>query len=202
MTKAFCRDSRAFGLSETVGNRSNRLNCRSRFRHKGRRFYRIELYITAFAIENIRAFCSVDIRICSNRNIDRAGSCTAANGDIGRTVDIGDSRVAGNFDFTGSGRFGRSFTDQGRLVIRNAQYAHDFGPIEEGCDCYACRNFSRAYIRHLIKAGEITGGRLATIHNLRYLLRLMERIRKAIEEDRYEEFRRDFFNHYDMSRNF
>ena len=114
MTKAFCRDSRAFGLSETVGNRSNRLNCRSRFRHKGRRFYRIELYITAFAIENIRAFCSVDIRICSNRNIDRAGSCTAANGDIGRTVDIGDSRVAGNFDFTGSGRFGRSFTDQGR----------------------------------------------------------------------------------------
>ena len=74
---------------------------------------------------------------------------------------------------------------RGGLVIRNAQYAHDFGPIEEGCDCYACRNFSRAYIRHLIKAGEITGGRLATIHNLRYLLRLMERIRKAIEEDRY-----------------
>ena len=54
-------------------------------------------------------------------------------------------------------RNGTCFTDQGRLVIRNAQYAHDFGPIEEGCDCYACRNFSRAYIRHLIKAGEITG---------------------------------------------
>ncbi len=99
-------------------------------------------------------------------------------------------------------RNGTCFTDQGRLVIRNAQYAHDFGPIEEGCDCYACRNFSRAYIRHLIKAGEITGGRLATIHNLRYLLRLMERIRKAIEEDRYEEFRSEFFSHYDMSRNF
>ena len=58
------------------------------------------------------------------------------------------------------------------------------------------------YIRHLLKAGEITGGRLATIHNLRYLIRLMERIRKAIEEDRFEEFRRDFFNKYDMSRNF
>lgn len=99
-------------------------------------------------------------------------------------------------------RNGTCFTDQGRLVIRNAKYARDFGPIEEGCDCYACRNFSRAYIRHLLKAGEITGGRLATIHNLRYLLRLMERIRKAIEEDRFEEFRRDFFNHYDMSRNF
>lgn len=99
-------------------------------------------------------------------------------------------------------RNGTCFTDSGRLVIRNAQYAHDFGPLEEGCDCYACRNFSRAYIRHLIKAGEITGGRLATIHNLRYLLRLMERIRKAIEEDRFEEFRRDFFSRYDMSRNF
>ena len=99
-------------------------------------------------------------------------------------------------------RNGTCFTDTGRLVIRNAQYARDFGPIEEGCDCYACRNFSRAYIRHLLKAGEITGGRLATIHNLRYLLRLMERIRKAIEEDRYEEFYRDFFSRYDMSRNF
>ena len=99
-------------------------------------------------------------------------------------------------------RNGTCFTDSGRLVIRNAQYAHDFGPIEEGCDCYACQNFSRAYIRHLMKAGEITGGRLATIHNLRYLLRLMERIRKAIEEDRFEEFRRDFFNKYDMTRNF
>ncbi|MBQ7487113.1 MAG: tRNA guanosine(34) transglycosylase Tgt, partial [Clostridia bacterium] len=72
-------------------------------------------------------------------------------------------------------RNGTCFTDQGRLVVRNAKYAHDFGPIEEGCDCYACQNFSRAYIRHLLKAGEITGGRLATIHNLRYLLRLMER---------------------------
>lgn len=99
-------------------------------------------------------------------------------------------------------RNGTCFTDSGRLVIRNAQYAHDFGPIEEGCDCYACRNYSRAYIRHLLKAGEITGGRLATIHNLRYLLRLMERIRQAIEEDRFEEFRRDFFNKYDMTRNF
>ena len=114
-----------------------------------------------------------------------------------RGVDMFDCVLA-----TRVARNGTCFTDQGRLVIRNAKYARDFGPIEEGCDCYACRNFSRAYIRHLLKAGEITGGRLATIHNLRYLLRLMERIRKAIEEDRFEEFRRDFFNHYDMSRNF
>lgn len=99
-------------------------------------------------------------------------------------------------------RNGTCFTDRGRLVIRNAKYARDFGPIEEGCDCETCRNFSRAYVRHLLKAGEITGARLATIHNLRYLLRLMERIRTAIEEDRYEEFRKEFFERYDMSRNF
>lgn len=99
-------------------------------------------------------------------------------------------------------RNGTCFTDRGRLVIRNAQYAHDFGPIEEGCDCYTCRNFSRAYVRHLLKAGEITGGRLATIHNLRYLLRLMERIRTAIDENRFESFRKEFFETYDMSRNF
>ena len=114
-----------------------------------------------------------------------------------RGVDMFDCVLA-----TRVARNGTCFTDNGRLVIRNAQYAHDFGPIEEGCDCYACQNYSRAYIRHLLKAGEITGGRLATIHNLRYLLRLMERIRKAIDEDRFEEFRRDFFNKYDMSRNF
>ena len=114
-----------------------------------------------------------------------------------RGVDMFDCVLA-----TRVARNGTCFTDGGRLVIRNAQYARDFGPIEEGCDCYACQNFSRAYIRHLLKAGEITGARLATIHNLRYLLRLMERIRAAIEEDRFEQFRRDFFAKYDMSRNF
>ena len=114
-----------------------------------------------------------------------------------RGVDMFDCVLA-----TRIARNGTVFTDKGRLVIRNAQYAHDFGPLEEGCDCYACQNFSRAYIRHLIKAGEITGGRLATIHNLRYLLRLMERIRRAIDEDRFEQFHHDFFANYDMSRNF
>ena len=116
---------------------------------------------------------------------------------VARGIDMFDCVLA-----TRVARNGTCFTDSGRLVIRNAQYARDFGPIEEGCDCYACQNFSRAYIRHLLKAGEITGARLATIHNLRYLLRLMERIRAAIEEDRFEQFRRDFFAKYDMSRNF
>ena len=114
-----------------------------------------------------------------------------------RGVDMFDCVLA-----TRVARNGTCFTDAGRLVIRNAQYARDFGPIEEGGDCYCCRNFSRAYVRHLLKAGEITGARLATIHNLRYLVRLMERIRLAIEENRFDAFRRDFFNRYDMSRNF
>ncbi|MDR3051665.1 MAG: tRNA guanosine(34) transglycosylase Tgt [Oscillospiraceae bacterium] len=99
-------------------------------------------------------------------------------------------------------RNGTVFTDAGRLVIKNAQYARDFTPIETGCDCYACRNFSRAYIRHLFKAQEITGARLATIHNLRYLTRLMARIRDAIQADRFGDFHRVFMAGYDTSRNF
>ena len=88
------------------------------------------------------------------------------------------------------------------MVIRNAEYAHDFRPIEEDCDCYACRHHTRAYIRHLLKAGEITGARLASIHNLRFLLKMMEDIRAAIAEDRFGEYRRDFYSRYDMTRNF
>ena len=99
-------------------------------------------------------------------------------------------------------RNGTVFTKNGRLVIRNAEYAHDFTPLEEGCDCYACRHFSRAYIRHLFKAGEITGARLATIHNLRFLIRMMEEIRQAIMEDRFLDYRRSFYERYDMTRNF
>ena len=88
------------------------------------------------------------------------------------------------------------------MVIKNAQYAHDFRPLDEHCDCYTCQNFSRAYIRHLFKAGEITGARLASIHNLRFLIRLMEQVKQAIQEDRLLDFRNEFFSHYDMSRNF
>ncbi|MCL2812681.1 MAG: tRNA guanosine(34) transglycosylase Tgt [Clostridia bacterium] len=114
-----------------------------------------------------------------------------------RGVDMFDCVLA-----TRVARNGTLFTDRGRLVIKNAQYARDFAPIDEGCDCYACANFSRAYIRHLFKAQEITGPRLASIHNLRYLAHLMERIRQAIDEDRYPEFHRAFLENYDTSRNF
>jgi len=84
-------------------------------------------------------------------------------------------------------RNGTMFTSEGRLAIRNAQYREDRRPVDERCDCYACRHFSRAYIRHLFIAGEILGPRLATIHNLRYLLSLMCELRLAIEKGRLRE---------------
>ncbi|MBQ8954491.1 MAG: tRNA-guanine transglycosylase, partial [Clostridia bacterium] len=90
-------------------------------------------------------------------------------------------------------RNGTAFTRGGRLVIRNAQYAHDFTPLEEGCDCYACRNFSRAYIRHLFKAEEILALRLISWHNLRFLLKLMEDIRATIEQDALGDFVEEFY---------
>ena len=99
-------------------------------------------------------------------------------------------------------RNGTCFTRQGRLVVRNAQYARDFTPIEAECDCYACRHFTRAYVRHLLKADEITGARLASIHNLRFLIHMMEEIRQAILEDRFLDYRREFYERYDLTRNF
>lgn len=93
-------------------------------------------------------------------------------------------------------RNGTVMTSKGKLVVRNAEYARDSLPLDENCDCYACRNFSRAYIRHLIKAGEILGGRLTTIHNLRFLQNLMANIRTAIKEDRLLSFREEFFESY------
>ena len=114
-----------------------------------------------------------------------------------RGVDMFDCVLA-----TRIARNGTCFTRNGRLVVRNAAYAHDFAPIEEGCDCYACQHFSRAYVRHLLKAEEITGGRLASIHNLRFLIRMMEEIRQAILEDRFLDYRKEFYEKYDMTRNF
>lgn len=114
-----------------------------------------------------------------------------------RGVDMFDCVLA-----TRIARNGTVFTRNGRLVIKNAKYAHDFTPLDESCDCYTCRNYSRAYIRHLFKAEEILGAHLASVHNLRFLLRLMERVREAIETDSLTVLRNDFYAHYDMSRNF
>lgn len=96
-------------------------------------------------------------------------------------------------------RNGAVLTPSGRINIRNAEYAEAEGPIDEACSCYTCRTFSRAYLRHLFKAKEITGLRLATIHNLHYMLRLMESIREAIREDRFDEFRTHFLETYTLS---
>ncbi len=99
-------------------------------------------------------------------------------------------------------RNGTVLTSKGRVVVKNAIYAHDFNPIDDECDCYACTHFTRAYVRHLFKCGEITAGRLASIHNLRFLIHLMEEVRKAIAEDRFLDFRKEFYAKYDMTRNF
>ena len=114
-----------------------------------------------------------------------------------RGVDMFDCVLA-----TRVARNGTAMTSKGRVVIKNAKYGREWGPLDENCDCYTCRNFSRAYIRHLLRSGEITGGRLVSIHNLRYLLHLMEQIREAIANDCFLDFRNEFYAHYDMSRNF
>jgi queuine tRNA-ribosyltransferase len=93
-------------------------------------------------------------------------------------------------------RNGTCMTSHGRLVIRNAKYARDFTPLDPNCDCYTCRNYSRAYIRHLIKSEEILGVRLTTYHNLYFLIQLMKQVRQAIMEDRLRDFRDEFFARY------
>lgn len=93
-------------------------------------------------------------------------------------------------------RNGTTMTSRGRLVVRNAQYARDFRPLDPECDCGTCRHYTRAYIRHLIKSDEILGLRLTTYHNLYFLLRLMERVRQAIRDDRLKDYRDEFFARY------
>ena len=92
---------------------------------------------------------------------------------------------------TRTARNGLLFTSQGKLTIRNARWADDGGPADPACACYACRTFSRAYLRHLFKAGEILGLRLNTLHNLTFYLSLMDGARRAVEEGRLEAFRRE-----------
>jgi len=93
-------------------------------------------------------------------------------------------------------RHGTVFVPEGKLTVRNAQFARDFRPLQEGCDCYTCRNFTRAYIRHLLKAEEILALRLCSIHNLRFLVRLMEEIRAALAADTFGAYRREFLTRW------
>jgi len=93
-------------------------------------------------------------------------------------------------------RNGTLMTSEGRVVIKNEKYARDFTPIDEECECYTCRNYSKAYVRHLIRAEESFGLRLTSYHNLFFLLKLMEKIRQAIREDRLADFKEEFFEKY------
>lgn len=119
------------------------------------------------------------------------GSPDALIDGVIRGVDMFDCVLA-----TRIARNGTCMTSTGRLVVKNAQYARDFRPIDENCDCYTCRNYTRAYVRHLIKTDELFGMRLASIHNVYFLLELMRNVRKAIMDDQLLEFKEDFFERY------
>ncbi|MBR3343077.1 MAG: tRNA guanosine(34) transglycosylase Tgt [Solobacterium sp.] len=88
-------------------------------------------------------------------------------------------------------RHGTLLTSHGRINIRKAMYKHDFSPLDEKCDCYCCRNYTRAYLNHLFRTEEGFGTRLLSIHNVRFLLRLMEDARRAIHQDRFNDFKQE-----------
>lgn len=119
------------------------------------------------------------------------GSVDALIEGVMRGVDMFDcvlqTRIARN---------GTALTSQGKVVVRNATYASDFTPLDPECDCPVCRNYSKAYIRHLVKCNEILGARLLTYHNLYFTLNLMKRVREAIQNDTLLELRNEVFSKY------
>ena len=106
---------------------------------------------------------------------------------VARGVDLFDCVLP-----TRVGRNGAWFTRRGRVDITNQRYMEHSEPLEEDCDCYACRHFSAGYLWHLFKAKELLGPRLASIHNLRFIIRLMDDMRQAITEARFDRFREEF----------
>jgi len=113
---------------------------------------------------------------------------------VRRGVDMFDCVVPTRY-----GRNGTVFTGRGRLVVKNAPFADDFRPLDEECDCYVCRNFTRAYIRHLIHSGEILGIRLTSQHNVYFMVKLVERMRKSIFNGKFDRWAEEFYNKYDQS---
>ena len=108
---------------------------------------------------------------------------------VARGMDMFDCVLA-----TRIARHGALLVREGRLNIHNASYARDPRPVEEGCTCYTCRHFSRAYLRHLFQSQEILGLRLATLHNLHFLLRLLEDIRQSILNGTFQAFKEEFLS--------
>jgi len=94
------------------------------------------------------------------------------------------------------GRNGTAFTSIGKLTVRNALFSQDYKPLDPSCDCYACRNFSRAYLRHLFNTEEILGLRLVSLHNIYFYLQLMQKVREAIRQDRFMAFKKEFLSNY------
>ncbi len=89
---------------------------------------------------------------------------------------------------TRTARMGTAFSHYGRMSLKNAKYKHDFGPLDDKCDCSVCKNYSRSYLRHLIKNGEMLGAILLSIHNIYFLLELCRQMRSAIIDDNFNEF--------------
>ncbi len=101
---------------------------------------------------------------------------------------------------TRNGRNGQAFTWDGDIQLRNAEYKEDFRPIDESCDCYACRNHTRGYIRHLFNTEELLGLRLVSLHNLHFYVKLIQLSRVAIKEDRFNNFKEEFLERYRKGR--
>jgi len=120
---------------------------------------------------------------------------------VGRPPDIVEAVSHGMDMFdcvvpTRNGRNGQAFTSRGELQLRNATYKEDFTPIDKDCACYACRNHTRGYIRHLFNTEEILGLRLVSLHNIWFYANLMKEIRKAISENTFEYFKKEFMKNY------
>lgn len=120
---------------------------------------------------------------------------------VGEPIDLLEGVIRGIDIFdcvlpTRLARHGHAFTLDGKINLKNAKYKNDFTPIMDSCDCYACKNYTKAYIRHLINADETFGARLLSIHNIRFLIKLMEDVREAIKNDNLLEYKEEFINRY------
>ena len=125
---------------------------------------------------------------------------------VGDPIDIIEGVIRGVDIFdcvlpTRIARHGQAFTREGKINFNNAKYKEDFSPVEEGCDCYTCKNYTKAYIRHLITTDEMLGGRLLSIHNIRFLIKLTEELRNAIKENRVLEYKEEFLSKYNKKNN-
>ena len=125
---------------------------------------------------------------------------------VGDPIDIIEGVIRGVDIFdcvlpTRIARHGQAFTRKGKINFNNAKYKEDFSPVEEGCDCYTCKNYTKAYVRHLITTDEMLGGRLLSIHNIRFLIKLTEELRDAIKENRVLEYKEEFLSKYNKKNN-